>query len=127
MPQERYSRQREAVLNTVMASTIHPTAEIVYERVREEIPTISLGTVYRNLNHLVKKGRILEVLLDDNVTRYDGNVEEHYHCICTECGEILDVHLDADTVIAGLASRIDSFQVTSHKFELYGVCEECRH
>jgi len=125
MVQERYSRQREAVYNSVVQSHEHPTAELIFEDVRRNIPNISLGTVYRNLKYLVEKGKIREVVLDDNVSRYDGNVADHYHCICTECGEIQDISIEASSLIGDIASKIKHFTITSHKLEFYGVCDKC--
>ena len=121
----RYSKQREAVLQAVMRADVHPTAEWVYETVREDLPNISLGTVYRNLKLLTDEGRLQEVVLDDNVTRYDGNTSEHYHCICERCGKILDVDLDADEAFAELTEQINDFSVLDHNLEFYGLCEKC--
>lgn len=122
---ERYSRQREAILNTVRKARSHPTAEWVYETVRGEIPNISLGTVYRNLKYLTTHGKIEEVILDDNVTRYDGNVGDHYHCICEECGKILDVALDAENMLSQIETQISDFKISTHKLEFYGLCDSC--
>jgi len=124
--QKRYSRQRAAVLKTVQESDNHPTAEMVYEAVREEIPNVSLGTVYRNLSFLTEERKIREIVFDDNVKRYEDFMEEHYHCICTRCGNIQDVPVQSDELIEALGKQISDFQISSHRLELYGVCEECR-
>lgn len=121
----RYSKQREAVLNAVMGADIHPTAEWVYETVRKDLPSISLGTVYRNLKLLTREGRIQEVILNDNITRYDGNTTEHFHCICDSCGKILDVELEAEKVWDNLTDQIDHFIVQGQNVEFYGLCEVC--
>ena len=63
MKATRYSMQREIVLENVLSRKDHPTAEMIYEDVRETIPNISLGTVYRNLNLLSDEGKILPRLL----------------------------------------------------------------
>ncbi|MCF7805750.1 MAG: transcriptional repressor [Candidatus Marinimicrobia bacterium] len=125
MAKERYSRQREAILVAVEGTKRHPTAEWVYETVRKQIPNISLGTVYRNLNYLVKKGQIREVILDDNITRYDGNRSKHFHCVCEECGTIYDVAMDTDEFVENLSGSLESFTVNSHKLEMYGICQDC--
>ncbi len=122
---ERYSRQREAILDTVRSTHSHPTAEWVYETVREEIPNISLGTVYRNLKYLTDHGKIEEVILDDNVTHYDGNTGDHYHCICEQCGKIIDVSVDAEKTLTQLESQIKEFKISAHKLEFYGLCQSC--
>jgi len=125
MGKERYSKQREAILEVVLNTDTHPTAEWVYETVRAELPNISLGTVYRNLNYLVGKDQIREVILDDNVSRYDGNHSDHFHCICSECGTIYDMEYNTGDLIDSVADGIQGFTVQSHKLELYGTCQHC--
>ncbi len=124
-PRKRYSKQREKILEAVRESQAHPTAEVVYETVREEIPSLSLGTVYRNLNLLTDEGKIREVILDDNIKRYDGNLNDHYHCICDACGRIYDISLNAQPLLNELARQIEDFRVDSHKIEFRGICEQC--
>ena len=51
-----YSKQREQILETVKSMDVHPSADDIYSHVRKELPQISLGTVYRNLNQLVEIG-----------------------------------------------------------------------
>ena len=71
---KNYSRQREAILEIVSASHSHPTAAQVYAAVKEKIPNISLGTVYRNLAQLSQNGDILMLSVGEGCERYDGNV-----------------------------------------------------
>ena len=54
----KHSKQRDAILTYLHSTKSHPTAETVYENVRESIPNISLGTVYRNLALLEELGEI---------------------------------------------------------------------
>ena len=70
----KYSKQREAIRSFLMTRKDHPTAEVVYENVREEFPNISLGTVYRNLTFLVDKGQAVKVPCNDGSVHFDGNV-----------------------------------------------------
>ncbi|MBS1272280.1 MAG: Peroxide-responsive repressor PerR [Candidatus Marinimicrobia bacterium] len=125
MVKERYSKQREAIFNVVMSTDTHPTAEWVYETVREELSSISLGTVYRNLNYLVRKRKIRELNLADDVARYDGNKATHFHYICTECNTIYDMDYEAGDFIESVSERLPGFTVNSHKLELYGTCQQC--
>jgi len=122
---KRYSKQREKILEAVMHSEEHPTAEMVYEEVRKVLPKVSLGTVYRNLNLLTEEGRVRELILEDNVKRYDGNLTDHYHCICKSCGDIMDITLESGEILHNLSSRINNFQIDDHKIEFYGHCVEC--
>ena len=69
MPQ-RFSQQRERIYQTVLESRAHPTAEMVYQQLKPEMPRLSLGTVYRNLQQMAREGRLTE--LDGPVTRFDA-------------------------------------------------------
>ena len=81
----RSSRQRDAVLEVLRSSCDHPTADIIFERVRAEIPNISLGTVYRNLGQLKDEGFITVVESSDTKVHYEGNLTEHIHFLCKNC------------------------------------------
>ena len=76
MPQ-RFSQQRERIYQTVLESRAHPTAEMVYQQLKPEMPRLSLGTVYRNLQQMAREGRLTE--LDGPVTRFDAVTRPHTH------------------------------------------------
>ena len=90
----RYSKQRETVLNVVNKSRAHPTAEMVYQEVKKEIPNISLGTVYRNLNVLAEQGMIKRISIPQDVDHFDHRNDEHYHFYCTTCNHLIDLPVD---------------------------------
>ena len=87
----RYSKQREAIRTYMEGRHDHPTADSVYAAVREELPNISLGTVYRNLMQLVDAGELQVVNTGDNISRFDPTTTEHAHFQCHECGRVFDV------------------------------------
>ncbi len=121
----RKSRQREAILDYLRSTTSHPTAYSVYEVVRQDIPNISLGTVYRNLKLLSAEGKILELALAGSLSRFDGNAQNHYHFRCAGCGYVFDV---AEPVDASLDSRVaqeTGFNVSYHILEFRGLCRDC--
>ena len=123
----RTTRQLALVLAAVQASgTEHPTAERVFARVRRDLPRISLGTVYRNLQRLVSDGRIGALAhLRDRSLRYDPTAPAHDHFVCEACGHIDD--LPAGTPPGGLAAAEHAgHAVTSHALVLYGCCRTCR-
>ena len=66
MATSKYSHQRESIINFLTGRTDHPTADAVYQYLRNDLPTISLGTVYRNLNQMAASGRILRLHVDGN-------------------------------------------------------------
>lgn len=93
---KNYSRQREAIINYLESVYTHPTAEEIYNSVREVIPNISLGTVYRNLNELVANKKVFVLHVEGDRDRYDGHTEPHAHLKCPECGKVEDIFLTGD-------------------------------
>ena len=120
---KNYSRQREAIINALRSTDIHPTAGWVYERVREVIPNISLGTVYRNLDQLSKSGEILSISVGDGYEHFDGNSSPHAHLHCRQCGRIADAPLKNDFLAA--AALESGFIPDTSVYIVYGVCAEC--
>ena len=122
----KYSRQREAIKESLMGRTDHPTAEMVYLRVRESNPKISLGTVYRNLSLLASLGEIQKICCGDGVERYDANVEPHYHYHCTCCGSVMDVPLEQVPTSQILLGAEFPEQVDGYTVLFHGTCRRCR-
>ena len=81
-PTIKRSRQRDAILAYLRTRTDHPTAEAVYTALRESMPNISLGTVYRNLALLADYGTILRISCDGKVDHFDANTTPHPHFLC---------------------------------------------
>lgn len=122
----RYSKQREAVLNAVLWSLDHPTAEMIYEKVKKEIPNISLGTVYRNLNTLVEKGMIKQVLLPNEGSRFDKTLEDHNHFYCEKCKGLFDIPQSNLNQINKAIEEETGFQIYSQNIIFEGICKNCR-
>ncbi len=120
---QRYSKQRETILQVVRSTLVHPNADWIYKETRKQIPNISLGTVYRNLTQLVESGQILK-LKDDALVRYDGNIDHHDHFRCTSCGKWYDVQL-LDPSAINAFNKNHKFRIESFNLELEGVCEHC--
>lgn len=110
-------------MNVVQGTKTHPSADWIYKRTREIIPHISLGTVYRNLSQLEESGQIA-VLKDKTRVRYDGNVGDHDHFLCTTCRTWYDVDL-LDTNMISAFSEKNKFMIHSISLELEGTCEAC--
>lgn len=117
---QRYSRQREEILHIVFSTQAHPTADWVYEKVRKKLPSVSLGTVYRNLNLLVDEGKINRVVLSDGKVRYDGNTKEHFHFVCTKTGKVLDMDGVFDMSLLEKFNKHTGLKATACKIEFYG-------
>ena len=99
------SVQRELIRNNLTHRTDHPTADMVYQSIREELPNISLGTVYRNLRFLVDQGDALSLKLGDGKEHFDGNVNPHFHFICTQCGCVDDIFMPSIDEICTIAAQ----------------------
>lgn len=120
----RKSKQREAILKVIKKTTCHPDATWIYEQVRKEIPNISLGTVYRNLKCLKQDGEIME-LQSGSLSRFDGNVINHYHFKCDQCHQIYDIDLELAKTINNEVARWTGFKVTHISLIFSGVCNRC--
>lgn len=121
------SRQRDAIISYLATRRDHPTADMIYSALRETMPNISLGTVYRNLALLSERGDILKLSFDGKVDHYDGFTHPHCHFICKECNAILD--LDVPVCASFLDEAKDGFEgeITSYSIFFNGTCEECLH
>ena len=120
---KNYSRQREAILEVLRATDTHPTATAVYDKVKEKLPNISLGTVYRNLAALKENGDILGISVGDGFEHFDGDVAPHIHMHCRCCGGIADLRLSDDPA-ANFASK-QGFTPETSVYIVYGVCGNC--
>lgn len=123
-PQTRMTRQRAVILEELRKVKSHPTADEVYSIVRERLPRISLGTVYRNLDFLADTGEILKLEAAGSTKRFDGDISWHQHVRCIECGRIGDVMTpQAPPGVNGLT--VDGFVITGARVEYDGVCDRC--
>ena len=123
--QRRNTRQRKLVLDAVRQSYNHPTADEIYNAVREQGDKISRGTVYRNLNLLADAGEILSIKTPGG-SRFDRTTEPHAHVICTSCSRVVDVALPFDTELDTEVSELIGWDVTSHYTIFEGLCPDCR-
>ncbi|MBU0980331.1 MAG: transcriptional repressor [Nanoarchaeota archaeon] len=87
----RQTTQRLKILEHLKCVHTHPTAEEVHKAVIKDLPTISLATVYRNLNLLSEQGAIIKLEIN-NEFHFDAGPCEHQHFVCTECGGIWDIN-----------------------------------
>lgn len=123
----KYSRQRASIKEYLNSTLEHPTADTVYLHIKEEFPNISLGTVYRNLNLLADIGEAVKITTPNGGDRFDGRTDPHYHVVCTSCGNVSDLKLDAEHIgeINQLADRHFEGSINSHTLLFYGTCPEC--
>lgn len=121
----RNTVQRNKILDALKSTTSHPTAAWVYDRVKTDIPNISLGTVYRNLNVLVTQGMVQKISCGEAEDRYDANTTPHIHYFCTNCGCVSDIHdKKAFDGLSGIVSDIDE-DINTYSLICYGNCKSC--
>ncbi len=123
---KRMTKQRKAILEAIKEIDTHPTADELYEIVKEEIPNISLGTIYRNLNVLEEMDEIMVLDYGSTYSRFDGMAENHYHFQCRECEEIFDLDMELQTSLNQRVEENNPFQVEQHRLEFYGLCPDCQ-
>lgn len=115
----RNTRQKELILDIINKSYSHPNAYDIYLECRKEIPNISLGTVYRNLNTLVETNKIQKIKSTDNIDRYDKMLN-HSHFICIKCNKIIDINEKVD-----YNEYVGENKVLNCKVILEGLCKNC--
>lgn len=122
----RLTPQRKAILAVLSQSSKHPDASWIYQEVRKQIPHISLGTIYRNLNQLSEAGLITELDIG-RASHWDGRTGDHYHVVCRRCERIID--LDSDVLACDVENEVaeaTGFSIEAHHLWLEGICPSCQ-
>jgi len=122
----RKTKQKEAILRVLKRTSSHPTADWVYEQVRKQIPSISLGTIYRNLKSLKQGGQLLELDLAGTQSRFDARTDDHCHFRCEQCGRIFDMDEPVDGEMDERVTRKTGLKVSNHRLEFRGLCKDCQ-
>ena len=117
----RNTVQRDEILGFLRSRRAHYNAVQIYDAVRERVPNISLGTVYRNLGKMAESGDIITVETEDRCVYYDGYVKPHAHFVCRCCSQIYDFEVKSSH------KEIDDlgFIVENERTVYYGVCDKC--
>jgi len=121
----RRTPQLDAVYDVVCAAHDHPTADMVYARVRRVLPSVSLGTVYRNLQKLASQRRVRVIHVGDRVARYDAMVAEHDHFCCERCGSVHDVVAPLSPRRPAPGSIGGGYTVRTQVVTFLGLCPAC--
>lgn len=121
----KQTRQKALILEAVMNRNDHPTAEMIYNEIREECPNISLATVYRNLNTFSENGKIRKIEIPNAKDRFDYFVKSHDHAVCLECGKVIDAF--SDVVRKPRSLKLENFKVIDVSILYTGLCQECQN
>ncbi|WP_419959632.1 peroxide-responsive transcriptional repressor PerR [Psychrobacillus sp. BM2] len=122
----RITPQRHAILEFIIQSMSHPTADDIYKALESKFPSMSVATVYNNLRVFREAGLVNELTYGDSSSRFDFVTNDHYHMICDTCGKIVDFHYPGLDEVEHLASHLTGFDVSYHRMEIYGVCPTCK-
>ncbi len=118
---KRFSKKRQSILAIIKSTKVHPSADWVFEQIKKEYPSISLGTVYRNIDELVQSGQIRSLGVINGRERFDGCIAEHSHAVCTKCGRVLDI----EKLNVEINAVIPDFTPTYREVRIEGICGSC--
>ena len=121
----KITAQRQCIFRALEDDVTHPSAERVHEKVRNEMPNVSLKTVYQTLNDLADLGEIAVLDLGTGAARFDPNVEtSHHHLVCRSCAKVRDLSAE----FPGLKvppKAAQGFSVSSAEVVFRGLCNQC--
>lgn len=124
----RRSERRDEILRLMQSTDCHPSAEWVYQQMKDRFPKLSLGTVYRNLNQLAEEGYIFRLGRVKDQDRYDAQLTPHAHFICSGCGKVIDLpHKPASPDYVDQLVQHYAFAVARQEFILRGLCKDCQN
>lgn len=122
----KHFRKREKILSYLKSTDTHPSAEMVYTRLKPEIPDLSLGTVYRNLSMFKQRGVIASIGAVNGVERFDYNTAPHVHFVCGCCNGVLDMHaIEVPDALLQKAAEVAGGQVEACQVTFNGLCRDC--
>lgn len=120
--------QRELILRTFLSHRGHVSAEELFQKAREKQAHVGFATVYRTLKHLTQCGLARELDFGDGRIKYEPEFDRqhHDHMICTNCGTYIEFLNPQIEELQEQVSRKHGFKITSHRMQLYGLCQKCQ-
>ena len=122
---KRNTVQRQIILDTLKTLDTHPTVEDLHKEIQKNYPSIGMATVYRNLRQLTEQGLIMQIATLDDVARYDGCADPHYHFHCKVCKGTFDLEIDLINGMENVIKNKYGFRVDSHDVTFTGACAKC--
>ncbi|MEO2158415.1 MAG: Fur family transcriptional regulator [bacterium] len=124
---QRYTRQRDVIFSIVSKTSDHPTAEEIFLEARTLLPSISLATIYKNLDALISCGLAKKVNHTDGSRRYCCRADPHHHATCLSCGAVTDIPGTlGDTELSRVRNEAGDFEIVGYELELNGYCPKCK-
>ena len=123
---QKHFRKRDAILECLRCSKAHPSAEMLFNQLKPQIPDLSMGTVYRNLTLFKEQGLCSSVATVSGVERFDGNTDPHVHFICSNCDAVIDLdEMQIPQALSQTAASCCGGQVTECQLSFTGLCRDC--
>jgi Fur family ferric uptake transcriptional regulator len=123
---QRDTQQRRVILEELQKMTSHPTASELYSIVRQRLPRISLGTVYRNLELLARTKVIRKLESAGREVRFDADLMPHDHIRCIECGNIDDLFGASNRKFEEPIIDSKGYEILGCRLDYFGLCPACR-
>jgi Fur family peroxide stress response transcriptional regulator len=117
--------QRLAIFEQLMGRKDHPSAEMIFNDIKNDFPSLTLVTVYNTLQKLVSTDLCIKVNPLHTSARYDGNTEVHQHLVCNHCQKIIDMH-DASVSVELPDLIYEKYKIVEQSVTFYGTCVECQ-
>ena len=118
--------QRIAICNYILSSKEHPTADAIFNDIKEKYPSISQATVYKTIQLLKELGLIVELNFHNEHSHFDPNVSLHVNIICPKCGKIIDFESE---IIAEFYEKLEAEiggKISGQRFDIYKTCNDCK-
>ena len=120
-------KKRDAILDCVRSTKVHPSADWVYARLKPDISDLSLGTVYRNLALFKDQGLITSLGTVKGIERFDANTAPHVHYICSSCGDVVDLpEITVPEEMNAAAAHASGGRVECCQLTFTGICGDCQ-
>ncbi len=122
----RNSKQRQKILEFMVNSKSHVTADWIYRKLKKKFKNLSLGTVYRNLRILKEQGQIWEFNFGTGLSRFEAIAYSHYHFVCNACQNIYDLKIPPMKQLDDKVMQMTGFRILSHRLMFFGLCDVCK-
>lgn len=115
--------QRIAIIEELYKNG-HMNIDDLYKKLLDRFPSVSLATIYKNINSMVEKLFLSEVKIPNAKTVYELSKNEHAHLVCSNCKAVMDIELDSSDISKQI-SNLDNFKVNQTDIILSGICQKC--
>lgn len=116
------SYQRIKIFEYLVEHKNHPTVDMIYKSLVGEIPTLSKTTVYNTLNLFIEKKIAVIIVIEENETRYDADIDLHGHFKCETCGNVIDIAISPESINF---DGLNNYQINEHHLYFKGICKNC--